>query len=207
MKMEIQKIKEYFQNKNLIELDLDEIRHLKFKPTLAFTDGENMIFINILSSKAIRNSSQFIKFMMQTSALREKCNMTYIVIPSLLATIIDSEVLKEMGIGLITATGGKLKEVLPAKKHKPKTILQEKIEEEIRKISNRLENLEKLINRIQIQITQALKSIGETKPIKPAKIEKKVKAKIEIPGLPSYIQDNPWLEILRGRGRERGIAE
>ena len=80
--MEVNKIKQYFLSKNLIEIDEDEIRSLEIKPTLAFTDGENRIFVNILPLKAIGNRSQFIKFMMETSALKEKCNMMYIVIPS-----------------------------------------------------------------------------------------------------------------------------
>ena len=204
--MEVNKIKQYFLNKNLIEIDEDEIRNLEIKPTLAFTDGENKIFIKILPAEAISNRSQFIKFMMETSALREQCNMIYIVIPSLIATIIDSEILKEMGIGLIISTGEKIREVLPAKKYKPKIILEANLIEQIEQISSRLERIESYIYRLESQINQIAKRIGEAKPIKPITIEKPVEAKIEIPGLPSYMQNNPWLQILKGRG-EREIAK
>lgn len=204
--MEVNKIKQYFLSKNLIEVDEDEIRSLEIKPTLAFTDGENRIFVNILPLKAIGNRSQFIKFMMETSALKEKCNMMYIVIPSLMATIIDSEILKEMGIGLIILTGEKLREVLPAKKHKPKIIIEANLTEQIKHISNRIERIEVYIQRLEGQINQIIRKMSRTEPIKPITIEKPVETRIEVSGLPSYMQNNPWLQILRGRG-EREIAK
>ncbi len=190
----IERIREYFMNKGFVEIDEDELRHLEFKPSLAFTDGEETVFINVMPVEALKNKNELMRFIMETSALRNQCDKVYMVVPSLFATLIDSEILRRMKIGLIVLDEREIKEILPAKKSKSKILLDVEVIKEIREILSRLKVLEETVYRIESQIREIVRS--------GVKIQEVVIKEEVSSDLPSYMQDNPWIDILKERGRD-----
>ena len=207
--MELERVREYFFRQGLSEIEPSELRHLEFKPSLAFTDGKNRIFVNVFPVGSLTSRNALIKFMMETAALREQCNKIYVVIPKLMATVIDSELLRDMGIGLIVYSGREIKEVVKARELKPKVPVDIDVLEEIKQISGKLKMLEDMISRLEFQVEKIAEEVSKIKVVRvAAAAEEKVVAedaeapKVEAEGLPSYMRDNPWLEILRQRGSE-----
>ena len=187
---------------------------LQVKPDLAFQKDNTRVFVKFADMSIVEDRNKFIKTLMEISTLINYCDKLYLVIPRFIATIIDSEVLKEKGIGLITYNG-KIVEVLPAVSKKSREILvkKESIENMFQEISNLRRMLEDLISEIKDlkrRITSVERKINELRVVTVTEVGvKEVKEALtypeapEISELPSFFQDNPWLEILSKRGKER----
>lgn len=209
--IKIDDIKKYFEEKKFAELGYDKLRHLEFKPSLAFTDGKNRIFINIMPIEALSKRNSFIRFIIETSILREHCEQIYIVIPKILATIVDSEMMKSIGVGILVYDGKKLSEIAPAQLCKPKVILDVEVVKNIEDILNRLSSLETAVEELSLYIEKIAEEIREFRALKVTvtqeAIKKAVKLEVKTKNLPSYFENNPWLDILSKRGQPSGAED
>ncbi|MEM2083881.1 MAG: hypothetical protein QXV10_05145, partial [Nitrososphaerota archaeon] len=77
------------------------------------------------------------------------------------------------------------------------------LKEELDAIKKRLINLEEIIQSLNNEI-KILKS--QSKPIIQTKISKEEIITPTSGNVPSFLKDNPWIEILAKRGREEKIA-
>ena len=226
----IEKVREYFLSRGFQEASIDEL-NLKVRPDLAFTRNGDLVFVEVLEIGALSDRSLFMKALMNTSALRDYCNLLYIAAPKLLAVIIDSSTLSEYGVGLLTV-GDKVLEAQPAtyrpiKSVKPQQVSIEipeieelkkipLIEERIRELERVIVELRSTISNLQGKIyslssrVESLEKLGiqvKTKIPKP-EVKPEVTASVEVSseGLPSFLKDNPWVSILSKRGEERVAA-
>jgi len=226
----IEKVREYFLSRGFQEASIDEL-NLKVRPDLAFTRNGDLVFVEVLEIGALSDRSLFMKALMNTSALRDYCNLLYIAAPKLLAVIIDSSTLSEYGVGLLTV-GDKVLEAQPAtyrpiKSVKPQQVSIEipeieelkkipLIEERIRELERVIVELRSTISNLQGKIyslssrVESLEKLGiqvKTKIPKP-EVKPEVTAPVEVSseGLPSFLKDNPWVSILSKRGEERVAA-
>ena len=187
---------------------------LQVKPDLAFQKDDMRVFVKFADISIVEDRTKFIKTIMEISTLINYCDKLYLVIPKFLATIIDSDILKEKGIGLITYNG-KITEVLPAVSRKVREILvkKENIETMFQEISDLKRLVVELIEEIRElkeRITTVERKISELRVVTVTEVGvKEVKETVTysetqtMPELPSFFQDNPWLEILSKRGKER----
>jgi len=182
---------------------------LNEKPDLAFHDGINLIFMKIFYINEFQNRNAFLDSILHSISFTKEANKVYIVIPKIYASIIDGKIFQEHGLGLILYDERVIEEVF-----KPKTFEHQKLEdykpiipkeffEEFEQLKNKVFNLEQLVHELMDELAQIkLKNkIKETTPtIKINKVEEKVQVN---ENLPSFLKDNPWLEILSKRGKEQ----
>ncbi|MEM3654049.1 MAG: hypothetical protein QW723_04990 [Candidatus Bathyarchaeia archaeon] len=183
------------------------------KPDMAFKDGKNLIFMKIFHLKDFQNRNSFLDSILRSILFTKEANKVYVVIPKLYASVIDGKIFQDHGLGLIIYDERIIEEVFQPKvfeyqKHQnseasSSCIIPKEFLEEFERLKNRVFSLEKLVHELmeelsQIKLNNKLKEAIPT--IKPNKVEEKAQFN---ENLPSFLKDNPWLEILSKRGKEQ----
>ncbi len=214
-------LRKFLLERGCILLDHSEVplpEDLVSEEDLLLQDAKNVIVVKVIEGELDR--SLFMKKALKAAALREYVDKVYIAIPSKFRLIVDGNVLLSNGIGLLIVNEeGEVQEALPAKPRMSRfrslgkgveldsiTRRIDSLEERVRnlesalprisRLSEELEELRREISLLRREV-RSLSSAKVTRPEVPAKVE-------ELPGeeLPSYLRDNPWLEILSRRARE-----
>jgi ATP:corrinoid adenosyltransferase len=211
-----EKIKDYFLSKGWKELK----KEFKYKKELDFIfkdELDSIIFVRILSKDELIDRNSLLENILELFSLKEEVNKIYIAMPKVYVSIIDSSPFEEYGIGIISYDEKKVMEISPAKFFKTKSKIEEekmeklisfetlKLKEELDNIKKRLINLEEMVQSLNNEI-KILKS--QSKPIIETKISKEeiIITPPSSENIPSFLKDNPWIEILAKRGREEKIA-
>lgn len=211
-----EKIKDYFLSKGWKELE-KEFKYKKSSDFIFKDKLDSIIFVRILSKDELIDRNSLLENILELSSLKEEVNKIYIAMPKIYISIIDSAPFEEYGIGIISYDEKKVMEISPAKFFKTEFKIKEekmeklisletlKFKEELDNIKKRLNNLEEIIQSLNNEI-KILKS--QSKPIIETRISKKEEIIITPPSenIPSFLKDNPWIEILAKRGREEKIA-
>jgi hypothetical protein len=209
-----EKIKNYLLSKGWKELK-EEFKYKRDSDFIFKDELNSIIFIRILSNDELIDRNSLLGNILELSSLKEEVNKIYIAMPKIYVSIIDSAPFEEYGIGIISYDDKKVMEISPAKFFKAKLKNLEKIEklnsfetlkikEELDAIKKRLINLEEVIQSLSNEI-KILKS--QSKPIIETKISKEeIITPPSSENIPSFLKDNPWIEILAKRGREEKVA-
>ncbi|MEM2987283.1 MAG: hypothetical protein QXV60_04215 [Nitrososphaerota archaeon] len=208
-----EKIKDYLLSKGWKELE-KEFKYKKSSDFIFKDELNSIIFVRILSKDELIDRNSLLENILELSSLKEEVNKIYIAMPKIYVSIIDSAPFEEYGIGIISYDDKKVMEISPAKFFKEKLKDEGKIEklasfetlklkEELDAIKKRLINLEEIIQSLNNEI-KILKS--QSKPIIETKISKEEIITPPSGNVPSFLKDNPWIEILAKRGREEKIA-
>jgi len=191
---------------------------------IIISDGKRELAVNILTEDLITSRGALHDALLQAEKLREKFHGVVIAIPRRFQRAIDEGVLAIHGLGLVIYDNLGAEEVIPPKIkeaekiggiEKPisssSTISEEilmKLRSDISRLMKvidemeaRLDRLEKGQRRLELEMNKIKEELSKTKQVE-AKEElvKPQVIRVEAKKLPSYLVDNPWIEILTKRG-------
>lgn len=198
-----EKIKNLFKEYSCIE---EGENHLTFKV------GDSILSIEILSGKEILDKNAILNSALKAIQKFEYSNKVYLALPKVYASIIDSEILQNHGLGLLTYDEKEVKEVVPAKFIKKQLIVKENYEKKIEELKIELKKLKEnyiilkgAVDALKNEILKLKAGLIKTPLIKEEKITEvkpQIKQETSIGELPSFFKNNPWLEVLAKRGKE-----
>ncbi|HDI01476.1 MAG TPA: hypothetical protein ENF78_03520 [Candidatus Bathyarchaeota archaeon] len=150
-------VKSWFKSRGFEPIEVDELGLEGDRPDMAFRGPQGLAFVLSVGEKAVGNRSYFTELVMKAVALREKCNFLYLAAPRLVATVLDTEVLRKHAIGLLVIGDERVIEAL-ASPYKPveKTRLVSGTSVDadlINELLSRLELLEQRIGALEAEIT------------------------------------------------------
>jgi len=198
-----EKIKNLFKEYSCIE---EGENHLTFKVS------DSILSIEILSGKEILDKNAILNSALKAIQKFEYSNKVYLALPKVYASIIDSEILQNHGLGLLTYDEKEVKEVVPAKFIKKQLIVKENYEKKIEELKIELKKLKEnyiilkgAVDALKNEILKLKAGLIKTPLIKEEKITEvkpQIKQETSIGELPSFFKNNPWLEVLAKRGKE-----
>ena len=194
---------------------------------LVLKDADNLILICVLSLDLSETLSplarrRFRGEVGRLARLSAYFNKAYIAIPEDVLTLhknklIDVNLLKESGIGLLAVDPkeGEVRQVLPPK---PRTLPKaskvdltpqiRELERKVRRLEEVCEELKRSLERLRDEVYEVRMSTKTTREEGPPSVEEQEEGEeegVELEGveLPSFMRGNPWLEVLRRRGKDR----
>lgn len=172
------------------------------KPDLAFTDGRTTTYLKVFEKNGLEERNSLLQVALSAMSYLQVANRVYLVLPKVHAAIMDAAILRERGLGLIVYDSKEVEEVLPAslfehdaKNANPSADL-ERLKSRISALERTVETLASELSRVKSTKLEQLEA-RRTYPEVPASIGPQ-----KPQPLPSFLQDNPWLDILSKRGRE-----
>ncbi|MDW7986446.1 MAG: hypothetical protein RMI88_04430 [Nitrososphaerota archaeon] len=186
---------------------------------LVFSNGKQEIIVNILNEDSCSSKSVIHEVLIEVEKLMTKFNGVVLAIPRKFSKTIDEGVLARHGIGLIIYDTMGAEELLPPKITEKKQKIEEmKLSEndvrlneilllrtEVSKIMKILEEFEARLDRLereQKMISIKMSEIEKmmfSREIEIKKVEESKKSSFTHQvddSLPSFLKDNPWVEIL-----------
>jgi len=172
------------------------------KGELVFTDGVNTIYLRALEMNGLDERNRLLETIADSVAQTSVANKVYLALPKVCATILDAAILREKGLGLMVYDARGVEEVLPARlfdhiSPEPKNTL------ELEQLRGRISTLEQIVEALnselsKIRLTRPVQLNTKSTQISDADTTEPQKPDV----LPSFLQDNPWVDILARRGRE-----
>jgi len=172
------------------------------KGELVFTDGVNTIYLRALEMNGLDERNRLLETIADSVAQTSVANKVYLALPKVCATILDAAILREKGLGLMVYDSRGVEEVLPARLFdhmppEPKNTL------ELEQLRGRISTLEQIVEALnselsKIRLTRPVQLNTKSTQISDADTTEPQKPDV----LPSFLQDNPWVDILARRGRE-----
>lgn len=146
-------------------------------------------------------------------------SMVYVAVHRNLGDRIDTVIFMKRGVGLIVYDDWSIEEKVPAKMLKKTPIVKnqeivgtEVVERSIRRLESSIREISERIDSLEKAYLSLLREVREIKSILGKRImivEKPVEPSINMPEetvksgeLPSFLRDNPWVEILSKRSEE-----
>jgi hypothetical protein len=190
---------------------------------LILSDGKVEIAVNILSEDSCNSRSMVHEMLIETLKLQSKYDGVILAVPRRYSKIIDESVLIKYGVGLIIYDMMGADEIIPPRlnnnrKEKAEDIRKNNqnlpineialIRSEISRITRILEEMEARLDRLEREQRILASRISELEKAKPSiireeRISQQIKSKSpdhnNEEALPSYLRDNPWIDILSKR--------
>ncbi|MCL7382846.1 MAG: hypothetical protein LZ172_00125 [Thaumarchaeota archaeon] len=190
---------------------------------LILSDGKVEIAVNILSEDSCNSRSMVHETLIETLKLQNKYDGVILAVPRRYSKIIDESVLVKYGVGLIIYDMMGAEEIIPPRLNNNR---KEKVEDtrkntqntpineiallrsEVSRITRILEEMEARLDRLEREQRILASRISELEKTKPSiigeeRISQVVKSKASTysseEALPSYLRDNPWVDILSKR--------
>lgn len=171
--------------------------------------GDNVCVAVVILDQAVwANRRVFIDSIMKASALVGKANRTYLALPKMAASLADSRVFHDQGVGLFTYDQRNVEEALPARYVETANATQQtdkaatgQLENEIHELRAQFDMLERTVRDLSEQLASfdGMRSPGEqVRALSPASSLPTV---AEVGSLPTFFAGNPWIEVLSRRGK------
>lgn len=172
------------------------------KPDLAFTDGRAATFLKVIDTTGLRDRNALLQAALGSVSCTRIANRVYLVLPKVHAAVMDAAILREKGLGLIVYDSKGVEEVLPPRFFDHDTADKEP-SPDLELLKRRISDLERTVESLTTELSK-VKSLRleqlETRKTRP---ESSAVAEPQRPErLPSFLEDNPWLDILSRRGSE-----
>lgn len=171
------------------------------KPEIAFTDGLNTIYLRVLEKPDLARRNGLLKVAVDSVSFTSVANRVYVALPKTYAAVLDAAILREHGLGLIVYDARGVEEVLPASLFEHRS--EAKPSMEIEQLKRRISTLERTVETLGSELTR----VKSMKPLlagpRTPEHDGPVAPEPSKPDfLPSFFEDNPWVDILAKRGRE-----
>ncbi len=197
----LRQLQNYFTSKGL-ELHKTESGFLQF------TDNEKIIAVYFLLERSYTGKNQLLDLMLEATSRILNQNQTYIAIPKLYGSILDTKHLESNGLGLILYDERGLYEVLAARYidhiKRDSVDLNIRLESEIRKLRLEIDGLKRNLMNLKNELDDLrdIKIIEKAvQPIDQPATQRQIP--VQEDDLPSFFKDNPWITVLSKRGTER----
>jgi len=224
----ISTLKEYFIKKGfqiLVKEETTVPQDLLEHVDLLFRDANNIIAVKAVTD--ILEKEQFLASLTKATVLREYVDKVYVATNIKYKPFINGRLLSSNGVGLLLIDDeGNVQEAIPPRPTARRTIrgipreyinelrsLKEQIDElrkrysdlvkeieRFREIASEVRELHDRILRLEQKFKEETVSLGRIE-----KVEESLET-VSIPNkeeLPSYLRDNPWLQVLSRRGKGR----
>ncbi|RLG62544.1 hypothetical protein DRO02_07860 [archaeon] len=227
----IEGVRRHFTSRGYAEVSVDKLGNFDVAPTIAFQGKDGLVFVKFIDNPEILvNRSLFADAFLGAGSLRDRCNVLYVAVPPsrYIAPNIDSEVLEKYGIGLLQV--GEDGRVVEAQRAVPRPIrtapnpapdvdklrmldVVPALERRIAELEELVANLRGTVSRLQAQLASLSGKVERLASTQPSVREVAKPAELEAPqtveppttaGIPSFLQDNPWVAILSKRGEGGG---
>jgi hypothetical protein len=191
--------------------------------SLSFKLGNETIRVVTLQKEEILESSKVLDTILYVISLRQTGDVLYLAAPRLLATTLDNQIFKTHGLGLILFDDRKIEEAIegritPTLEPKPINtgVPDQNLLSEFTLLKSMYAQMEKTIEDMREEMKSISQSTRTTEPRPPSRTEY-----IEPPRtptaytitthpiqgpLPSFFNNNPWLEVLSRRGRAEEVT-
>jgi hypothetical protein len=182
-------------------------------PRLAFSLGSDKVHVAILKNDAFLQKGKIIESVMNLTSLRNSVNQLYLAAPRLLGTAIDAEVFRSQGIGLLLFDDRRIDETVAPRtfcQSQPQHVAEKPdlaLVSEVRALQSMYLEIERTVSMLRAD----LKSFRDELTCAPSIPERISQPQIfhQEPRfsagsaeLPSFFNNNPWLDVLSRRGRE-----
>ena len=191
--------------------------------SLSFKLGNETIRVVTLRKEEILESSKVLDTILYVTSLRQRADVLYLAAPRLLATTLDNQIFKTHGLGLILFDDRRIEETIegrtkPALEPKPinATVPDQNLLSEFTALKSMYAQMEQAIENMReemkaISQNAATKTIEPRPPIRMEPIEHPPTTYSITPHpaqgpLPSFFNNNPWLEVLSRRGRAEEVT-
>jgi hypothetical protein len=192
--------------------------------SLSFKLGNETIRVVTLHKEEILESSKVLDAILYVTSMRQSADLLYLAAPRLLATTLDNQIFKTHGLGLILFDDRKIEETIegritPALEPKPintAAVPDQNLLSEFTILKSMYAQMEKTIEDMREEMKAMNHSARTTEPQPPIRPES-----IELPRpptaytiaphpaqgpLPSFFNNNPWLDVLSRRGRAEEVT-
>ena len=194
---------EFFTSKGLKPIPLAEMSAQgEEKPDLAFADGRTTTYLKVFGKHDLQQRDALLQAVLSSMSYARAANRVYLVLPKVQATIVDAAPLRERGLGLIVYDSKRIEEVLPSSIFNHDTATA-KATGDLERLTSRIAALERTVETLLSELSR-IKAL-KLEQLEPSRIPSRSPMAVELQSserLPSFLQDNPWLEILSRRGRE-----
>ncbi|HKM76935.1 MAG TPA: hypothetical protein VJZ32_11020 [Candidatus Bathyarchaeia archaeon] len=187
--------------------------------SLSFKLGNETIRVVTLGKEEVLESSKVLDTILYVTSLRQTADVLYLAAPRLLATTLDSQIFKTHGLGLILFDDRRIEETIEgrtAPELAPKPINtpvpDQNLLSEFTVLKSMYAQMEKTIENMREEM-KAMNQSTRTEPRPPIRMES-----VEPPPaytitphpaqgpLPSFFNNNPWLEVLSRRGHAEEVT-
>jgi len=197
------RLTEFFASKGQRPIPQDTISTgREEKPDLALTDGRITTYLKIFLRNDLQERNTLLEAALSAMSYTEVANRAYLVLPKIQAAVLDAAVIREKGLGLIVYDSKAIEEVLPAHIFEHNSA-SAKPSADLERLKSRISTLEQTVEALVSELSR-IKSLKIEQPdVRRTHPETPAIARSQKPQpLPSFLQDNPWLDILSKRGRE-----
>ena len=176
---------------------------------LTFTGNSKVSAVRVLVEDELSSRNSVLEAVLSTASLINRVNHVYLALPKLVSATIESNIIEEHGIGLIVYDDTTIEEAVAPKyfqianEHPPVIVANEESHQELLQemttLRSRLKYLEEVMESLRTEVAN-LRSSRLTAPQVRASPSLSMAPVFE--GAPSFIKDNPWVDVLSRRGRD-----
>ena len=167
---------------------------------LSLMDGRSVLAAKILEGPGLQSRNAVLAAGLAAQDLAARANQVYLVLPKLQASIVDASIFQERGLGLLVYDERSMEEAVAARRF-AHTSNQVDSSPDIERMKSRIAMLEKTVDKLASELstirTQHIESPRPALHPQPTDLQRE-----EPSALPSFIRNNPWVDILSRRGRE-----
>jgi len=199
----VARLTEFFASRGQRAIPEDTISTgTKEKPDLAVTDGKTTTYLKVFRRDDLQERNTLLQVALGALSYTAVANRVYLVLPKVQAAVLDAAALRERGLGLLVYDLKTIEEVLPARLFEHGSV-GTRPSADLERLRGRISALEQTVEALVSELSR-IKSVKlEQLEVKGRRPETPAIAGPQRPQpLPSFLQDNPWLDILSKRGRE-----
>lgn len=214
----IQRVEKYFSKQGFQATDYDEEHD-----ELVFSNGREEALVKILFEE---EADRVILYEALASVLEKakEYSMVYVAAPRIVGEDAETASFLKKGVGLILYDDYGAEEKVPAENRLRKTASRQaqrpvetqslerslvRIESMIRELSERVDSLEKAYFSLLREVRELRRTVERKTMVAEQPVQKPFSSgegQAETGGLPSFLRDNPWVEILSKRSEENSEA-
>ncbi|MBO3753297.1 MAG: hypothetical protein FGF53_00210 [Candidatus Brockarchaeota archaeon] len=214
----IQRVEKYFSKQGFQATDYDEE-----KGELVFSNGREEALVKILFEE---EADRVVLYEALASVLEKAkdYSMVYVAAPRIVGEDAETASFMKKGVGLILYDDYGAEEKVPAENRFRKTVSRQaqrpvetqslerslvRIESMIRELSERVDSLEKAYFSLLREVRELRRTVERKTMVAEQPVQKTFSSggeQAETGGLPSFLKDNPWVEILSKRPEENSEA-
>jgi len=189
--------------------------------TLSFKLENKTIEVVIIRNEEILEKGKVIETILHTTTLKKPSTALYLAAPRLLATILDEHILKTHGLGLLLFDDRRIEETIEGQITSPElngtainaVVPDPNLLSEFAILKTKYTQMEKTVETLREEIKTITRNatVRTTSPsicnrIDPQPSPQPYVDPTNPSSLPSFFNNNPWLEVLSRRGRTEELV-
>ncbi len=213
-----------YEEEGFYEVERSRDLESTYSSRLILSDGRREIAVNVLDEESLLSRGALQDALLQAEKLKLKFDGVCIAVPRKYVKVIDESVMAMHGFGLIIYDKLGAEEIIPPRLRERREATREpnegikkaevesreiiELRREISRVLRILEEIEARLDRLErdqrglaSRISKLESELPQSKPVsRREEVEVKVQASPRSSRkLPSYLHDNPWIEILSRR--------